>query len=59
MGRVGGQDIYGGEPHLGMDGGGDPKMRKDAGGGKKPQTPPSKNISLVPKIIKVPDPQLL
>jgi hypothetical protein len=32
VGRVGGQDMAGGEPQMRTHGGGDPQMRTDAGG---------------------------
>ena len=67
-GRVGEQGIDGCKPPSPRpDGSGDTTMCTDAAGGKRPQTPQSKNDSLVkkrkkhnnPTTIKVPDPQLL
>ncbi|XP_047070257.1 uncharacterized protein LOC124678403 isoform X2 [Lolium rigidum] len=52
VGRVGGQDIDGGEPQMRTHGGGDPHMHTDAGRGKRPQRKNPNGSSLVPAIIK-------
>jgi hypothetical protein len=53
VGRVGSQEIDGGVPERGKDGGGDAQMRTDAGGGKRSERKKPNGSSLVPTIIKV------